>query len=172
MTQVVLHYAHTFDVSLLYSVHCLILHSIYSSLQSLCMWSPDPMDIFDPPDRETMRLQKFGKLLAGPNTDLGQTNFHNLFCEPCSCPPLAMCTFRHFFDSLLFLVSRSDVQNSIFCLVVKWTIKSFFAASVRENTILSLNLFPPYSVRVATLPLSSVWCHEFIVPLKRVVVFL
>ena len=32
----------------------------------------DPMDIFDPPDRETMRLQKFGKLLAGPNTDLGE----------------------------------------------------------------------------------------------------
>ncbi|CAI8031626.1 TBC1 domain family member 22A [Geodia barretti] len=36
------------------------------------MWSPDPMDIFDPPDRETMRLQKFGKLLAGPNTDLDE----------------------------------------------------------------------------------------------------
>ncbi|CAI8031625.1 TBC1 domain family member 22B, partial [Geodia barretti] len=32
----------------------------------------DPMDIFDPPDRETMRLQKFGKLLAGPNTDLDE----------------------------------------------------------------------------------------------------
>ena len=30
-----------------------------------------PDDFFDPPDRETMRLQKFGKLLAGPNTDLG-----------------------------------------------------------------------------------------------------
>ena len=27
-------------------------------------------EFFDPPDRETMRLQKFGKLLAGPNTDL------------------------------------------------------------------------------------------------------
>ena len=29
-------------------------------------------EFFDPPDRETMRLQKFGKLLAGPNTDLGE----------------------------------------------------------------------------------------------------
>lgn len=29
-------------------------------------------DYFDPPDRETMKLQKFGKLLAGPNTDLGK----------------------------------------------------------------------------------------------------
>jgi len=28
-------------------------------------------EFYDPPDRETMRLQKFGKLLAGPNTDLG-----------------------------------------------------------------------------------------------------
>ena len=27
---------------------------------------------FDPPDRETVRLQKFGKLLAGPNTDIGK----------------------------------------------------------------------------------------------------
>ena len=35
----------------------------------------DPMDIFDPPDRETMRLQKFGKLLAGPNTDLGEAGY-------------------------------------------------------------------------------------------------
>lgn len=26
-------------------------------------------EFFDPPDRETVRLQKFGKLLAGPNTD-------------------------------------------------------------------------------------------------------
>ena len=33
-----------------------------------------PDDFFDPPDRETMRLQKFGKLLAGPNTDLGESN--------------------------------------------------------------------------------------------------
>lgn len=29
-------------------------------------------EYFDPPDRETMRLQKFGKLLAGPNTDLDE----------------------------------------------------------------------------------------------------
>ena len=29
-------------------------------------------EFYDPPDRETMRLQKFGKLLAGPNTDLGR----------------------------------------------------------------------------------------------------
>ena len=30
----------------------------------------DPFD--DVPDRETIKLQKFGKLLAGPNTDLGK----------------------------------------------------------------------------------------------------
>lgn len=30
----------------------------------------DPFD--DIPDRETIKLQKFGKLLAGPNTDLGK----------------------------------------------------------------------------------------------------
>ena len=36
-------------------------------------------DFFDPPDRETMRLQKFGKLLAGPNTDLGElANYQGL----------------------------------------------------------------------------------------------
>ncbi|XP_064400584.1 TBC1 domain family member 22A-like [Halichondria panicea] len=34
--------------------------------------SDSPTDFFDPPDRETMRLQKFGKLLAGPNTDLDE----------------------------------------------------------------------------------------------------
>jgi hypothetical protein len=28
-------------------------------------------DPFDVPDRETIKLQKFGKLLAGPTTDLG-----------------------------------------------------------------------------------------------------
>jgi len=34
--------------------------------------SGSPMDVFDDtPDRETLRLHKFGKLLAGPNTDLG-----------------------------------------------------------------------------------------------------
>ena len=32
--------------------------------------SSDPFD--DIPDRETIKLQKFGKLLAGPNTDLGK----------------------------------------------------------------------------------------------------
>ena len=63
-----LHYVTT----LLYSIHV---------FPSLSLWSPDPMDIFDPPDRETMRLQKFGKLLAGPNTDLGQTIFHNSFAN-------------------------------------------------------------------------------------------
>ena len=35
--------------------------------------SHSPVDFYDPPDRETMRLQKFGKLLAGPNTDLGKS---------------------------------------------------------------------------------------------------
>jgi hypothetical protein len=59
---------------LCYTVYT-VLHSVPLSLS---LWSPDPMDIFDPPDRETMRLQKFGKLLAGPNTDLGQTNFITL----------------------------------------------------------------------------------------------
>ena len=29
------------------------------------------IDPFELPDRETVKLQKFGKLLAGPNTDLG-----------------------------------------------------------------------------------------------------
>lgn len=31
-----------------------------------------PVDFLDVPDRETTRLQKFGKLLAGPNTDLDE----------------------------------------------------------------------------------------------------
>ena len=48
---------------------CIIYHNLCMYINVLCT---DPMDIFDPPDRETMRLQKFGKLLAGPNTDLGE----------------------------------------------------------------------------------------------------
>ena len=31
-----------------------------------------PSEMFDLPDRETVKLQKFGKLLAGPNTSLGE----------------------------------------------------------------------------------------------------
>ncbi len=42
---------------------------------SWCVGGAGEEEYFDPPDRETMRLQKFGKLLAGPNTDLGMTVF-------------------------------------------------------------------------------------------------
>lgn len=39
-----------------------------SSLSLLTLLTDDPFDVTD---RETVKLQKFGKLLAGPNTDLG-----------------------------------------------------------------------------------------------------
>ena len=52
------------------------LHSPPSSSLTASATNPhshSPVDFYDPPDRETMRLQKFGKLLAGPNTDLGKS---------------------------------------------------------------------------------------------------
>ena len=45
---------------------------------SLLLFAPiafrpaSPSEMFDIPDRETVKLQKFGKLLAGPNTNLGE----------------------------------------------------------------------------------------------------
>ena len=58
-------------------------------------------EFFDPPDRETVRLQKFGKLLAGPNTDLGNWFVIQLYCVidgvgKYRCPHLLLCRPSNF----------------------------------------------------------------------------
>ena len=51
--------------------------------------SDSPCDFPDVPDRETTRLQKFGKLMAGPNTDLGMVD---LFTCVCACACVCACS--------------------------------------------------------------------------------
>ena len=78
-------------------------------------YRPGSPSEFDLPDRETVKLQKFGKLLAGPNTSLGElsrcvsegrggewlTSVH-----PCVCMPSMLSAL-----GLVFLIACREVFN-------------------------------------------------------------
>ena len=53
-------------------VYYLTVHVLYILLFVSVEYRPGSPSEFDLPDRETVKLQKFGKLLAGPNTSLGE----------------------------------------------------------------------------------------------------
>ena len=76
----------------------------------------DPIDMFDPPDRETMRLQKFGKLLAGPNTDLGETGY---------CIIIALYTHVGLYAGLLLTCYQ-------YYFLLTWTITLFVVSGGQE----------------------------------------